>query len=84
MEPFEEKGLEHLERIEEELEEIRTRTSNPRRSFLIGILQGAGAIIGGILALALVGWLLSILGIIPGFGHLADYLRSLVDNLPTR
>ncbi len=84
MNNLEKEGIKHLRNIEKELEEIRDRTTNPRRSFLIGIVQGAGAILGSICAIALIGWVLSLLGIIPGFSDLAEYLRSLVHQLPRR
>lgn len=76
--------LRQLKRIEKELEEIKERTANPKRSFFIGILQGAGAIIGGIFAVALIGWILAVLGIVPGLGDIVAYLRSVVNNVPTR
>ena len=84
MEPAIEEGLERLETIQEELEEIKQRTGNPRRSFLNGIFQGAGVLLGGIFGALALGWILSIMGIVPGFGDLADYLRSLVDNFSRR
>ncbi len=79
-----EKGLRHLRHIDKELGDIRDRTGNPWMSFRNGILQGMGAIVGSVLAVALIGWVLSFFGIIPGFGHIATYLHSLVDRTPTR
>jgi len=79
-----ETGLEHLERIETELEEIKDRTANPSRSLLMGILSGAGAVLGSILALIILGWLLSLLGVIPGFSSITTYLHSVVDRFNTR
>ena len=79
-----EKELKQLREIKKELSEIKDRTGNPRRMFLNGILYGAGALLGGIVAVALVGWLLAVLGIVPGFGELTDYLHSLIDQLPSR
>ncbi len=75
-----EEGLERLETIQEELEEIRDRTANPRRSFVNGMLQGAGALVGGMLAIILFGWILSIMGFIPGLSDLASYLNSVAEN----
>jgi len=77
-EHFEEAGLAHLAQIEEELSEIKERTPTPRRAFLFGILQGGGAVVGGILAVILIGWTLSIFGIIPGFGFITEYLQNAV------
>ena len=73
-----EEGLKHLENIENELEEIKKRTSAQRPPFLYGLLQGAGALVGGILMLSLVGWALSFFGVLPGFGAVATYLQNVV------
>ena len=74
-EQFQKKGLKSLERIERDLEELK---SNPRRTFLNGILYGAGAFVGGILAILLAGWLLSIAGLVPGISDMADKINSAV------
>ncbi|HEV8666336.1 MAG TPA: hypothetical protein VN665_00615 [Candidatus Paceibacterota bacterium] len=79
-----ETGLEHLQKIETELEEIKERTADPKRSLFNGILSGAGAIIGSITALIILGWLLSLIGILPGFGSFAAYLHGIVDRFNTR
>ncbi len=79
-EHIEEEGLKHLEQIEQELGEIKERTPTPSRSFTNGLLQGAGALIGGIFALALLGWLLSLFGVIPGFVDISHYIQNSVDN----
>jgi hypothetical protein len=76
---FEKKELEHLANIESELEEIKNRTPNARRAFLNGILQGGGAIVGGITAVALIGWALAASGVIPGLGHISQYLQNIVN-----
>ena len=77
-------GLEHLEKIEEELEQIKERTNDPKRSLFNGILSGMGAIVGSIAALILLGWLLWLVGILPGLGSLAAYLHGIVDRFNTR
>ena len=79
-----EEELRELKGIKKELSIIRDRTANPRRTFLNGIVYGAGALVGGILAVMLLGWVLNVLGIIPGFSDLADYVRSLIAQLPSR
>lgn len=61
---MEKKGLKSLARIEKDLEELK---GTPQRTFLYGIIYGAGAFVGGILAVVFLGWLLSVLGVIPGF-----------------
>jgi hypothetical protein len=64
LEKLEKKGLKQLERIEKDLEQIK---GSPQRTFLYGIIYGMGAFIGGIFAIILLGWVLSVLGVIPGF-----------------
>jgi len=78
---IEKEGLEHLKNIEEDIEEIKERTPNPRVSFVNGILWGAGTVFGTILAFALLGWALSFFGFIPGFSDIADYVRALMPRL---
>ena len=70
--------IRELKQIKRELEEIKDRTANPKRMFVNGILYGAGAFLGGIIAVALVGWLLSFLGVIPGLDVIAEYLQTLL------
>jgi hypothetical protein len=78
---IEEEAIEHLERIEQDLEEIKNRTPNRRNSFVYGFWHGVGALVGGIIGLTLLGWLLSIFGVIPGFDQIVPYLQAMVDNL---
>ena len=72
----EREGLEHLTRIEADLEEIRRRTPSPRHALVNGLFQGAGALVGGVVALALLGWVLSFFGIIPGVGTITKSLQD--------
>jgi hypothetical protein len=76
---IEKKGLEHIQKIEHELGEIKDRTPGSKRTFFLGILQGMGIVIGSLLGLALLGWILSFLGIIPGLDQLANYIRTLME-----
>jgi hypothetical protein len=70
------KQLEQLEEIADDLEALRVRANDPKRSFMTGIFQGAGAVVGGIIALALLGWLLGLLGVIPGFSSFEEKLNA--------
>jgi hypothetical protein len=74
-------GLKHLQKIEDELGEIRDNTGRWGGWFFRGVMQGAGIIVGTIAGVVLFGWLLSILGFIPGFGDIAEYLRSVADRV---
>lgn len=75
---LEKKQLKHLQEIADEVGALREHTTDPKRSFLMGMFQGAGIIVGSILALSALSWLLSILGIIPGFDTVEHYLNSAV------
>jgi hypothetical protein len=77
-------GLDHLAKIEAELEEIKDRTADPKRSLFNGILSGAGAILGSIAALIILGWILSLLGIFPGLNSVSAYLHGIVDRFNSR
>ena len=76
--------VKQLIKIERRLTEIKDRTANTKRAFFYGLLQGAGAVIGSIVALMLLGWFLSVLGVIPGFGDITEYLRSVVTSWRAR
>jgi hypothetical protein len=60
-----------LRKIERELKNIEGNTS-PKTWFLHGVLYGAGWIVGSLVAIVLIGWVLSLLGIIPGLNHLVS------------
>ena len=69
-----------LKKIEKELTEIRNQSNvSWKRTIFIGILQGAGWLLGTIIAAALIGWILSILGIIPGFNEFESKLQNVID-----
>lgn len=70
-----------IQRVEEVLEDIRHNTAPSWwRTILNGFLYGAGIVIGTIVAIAALGWLLSVFGIIPGFDKIATYLQSIVQS----
>lgn len=77
-EETQQEGLEHLANIERELETIKERTPSARKAFTYGLLQGAGALVGGVFALALLGWALALFGVIPGLSAIAHYLQNVV------
>jgi hypothetical protein len=74
----EQAALNHLSRIEGELETIKNRTPDSKRSFINGVWQGAGVVLGGIVAVLLLGWVLFIFGLIPGFGFITSHLKDAV------
>lgn len=71
-------AIEHLESIEEELKDINSKTITPKRALLNGVMQGLGAVIGSIAAVALLGWLLHVFGLIPGLSEFAAYFEELI------
>lgn len=73
--------LEQLHEIKTDLEDLKHLTGSNKAWFLRGILQGAGAIIGSIAMLILLGWVLSILGIIPGAAELTEYIQTYMDKV---
>ena len=70
--------LEKLTEISNELEEIKHKVA-PTRWRVHGLYQGAGVVLGGAIAVVLIGWLLAFIGVIPGFHDTAEYLRSIVE-----
>lgn len=75
-EKIEREGLKHLERIEEDVEEIKRRAPGSKRAFLNGVMQGVGAVVGSIAAVFLLGWILSLLGFIPGLQEFVEAIRT--------
>jgi hypothetical protein len=74
-------GIEHLERIEEELEEIKERTPSHFGAFVRGALGGAGAIVGGVAAVIVLGWVLYLLGYIPVLNVVAHNIQDAMSQL---
>ena len=71
---------EEAKKVEALLDEIKSNTqARPSKSFYNGMLQGAGIVLGTIVAVVLVGWLLSILGVIPGVSELAQTFGEILD-----
>ncbi|MEI6864381.1 MAG: hypothetical protein WCK46_03430 [Candidatus Adlerbacteria bacterium] len=74
-------GVEHLKHIEEEVTEIKKRTPGSWRAFSNGVMQGMGAIVGGVLAVILLGWILSIFGVLPGLNVVVPYIQNAIAQL---
>lgn len=75
----EKEGLKDLKEIKEELTELKDLTGGYPRHFIYGMLYGAGWVIGGIIAIAALGWLLSLVGLIPGLDKLVAFIHHAVD-----
>ncbi len=72
------KQLRELKEISDDLGVIREST-HPKHAFVRGIFQGVGIVVGSVIALALLGWMLGILGLIPGFDAFENSLKSAVN-----
>ncbi len=67
------------QKVEHLLDEIKENTEHrPTKSLLNGMLYGVGIVLGTIVGVVLIGWLLSILGVIPGFDVLADRFNEIL------
>jgi hypothetical protein len=62
--------VQELRRIRKELRNIESNTS-AKWWIVHGMLYGAGWILGSLLAILILGWLLSFLGLIPGLNKIA-------------
>jgi hypothetical protein len=72
----------HLARVERKLDAIQSNTRTTWRELLLaGLLRGVGVVVGGALAIVLVGWGLAVLGIIPGAEDIAEYLAQVFENV---
>jgi hypothetical protein len=70
---------EEAKKVEALLDEIKSNTeSKPAKSFINGILYGAGIVLGTIVAVVGIGWLLTILGVIPGVDVIAQKISEIL------
>ena len=75
-----EKEVKQLIKIEHKLDTITERVASPKRAFLMGVLSGAGWIIGFIVAVVGVSYLLSLAGVIPGLGTIVQQMQDVVQH----
>jgi hypothetical protein len=80
-ETTEDAEIQELKKITEELKAVNANTGSSWTAFLRGMLSGGGAIIGSIVAIILIGVVLSVLGVIPGFHTIADYINAAIANV---
>ena len=71
--------IRELKKISAELKQIQVNTGSTWYAFFRGMLQGGGAILGSIAAVVLVGWVLGVLGVVPGFQDIATYIGSIAN-----
>ncbi len=66
-----------LEKVNRSLVGIFHKTENLWRAFVRGVLQGIGSILGVVIAVAVIGWILNTLGILPGFKKQAVQFQTM-------
>ena len=69
----------HLERIEKSVEHLDKSTTGLWRIFRNGLFYGAGYVVGGIIILALVGWILNVVGVIPAFANQVNDFKNAIE-----
>ncbi len=72
------KKLQHLDRTIEKLNKQHSVKSN----VIAGIIRGAATIVGAVLFVIIAGWLLKVLGVIPGTEDITNILRDSFYQLP--
>ena len=71
-----------IQEVKQHLSAIRKNTRSPIwKSFVTGTLSGLGGVVGVAIALALLGWILNIIGVIPAFQQQANSWHQTLDNL---
>lgn len=69
--------VKELKKIEKVLKDIKDNThTSGWTTFSRGMLYGVGIVVGTLVGATLLGWILSIFGVIPGIGELADNLST--------
>lgn len=68
----------HLSVIEEELRPTRWRM------FVQGVWRAVGYLLGLLIVIALLGWILNIIGVIPWFSNLAGELSNILSDIRNR
>ncbi len=67
------------------LQKIERNTASSWTSIVgYGLLRGAAFTAGSVAFIALLSWLLSVLGVMPGFGEFASYLKTALQTHATK
>jgi len=70
-----------VKKVETLLGEIKTNTADrPAKNFMKGVWQGAGIVAGTLLAVLILGWVLTIMGVIPGADVIAERISDTLRN----
>ncbi len=65
-----------VEEINKSVQLVALKLGGNWTAILRGVLAGFGSVIGAFMALAIIGWILNIVGIIPAFHQQADLWRE--------
>lgn len=71
----------HLETIEQELCDLKVKTTSIRSNFIRGAICGAGYVIGVVLIIVILGWILNIVGVIPAFNAQVAEFRATLERI---
>ena len=70
---------EHLEKIELEIVQTRKKSTSMGHALRLGIVYGAGYIIGAVLIIVIVGWVLNVIGVIPAISRQVGEFRTALE-----
>jgi hypothetical protein len=69
-----------LDDIDQHLLQL-AKASKPKGAFFRGVLAGIGSILGVAIAIAVLGWFLNVIGVIPGFREQANEWKRTLDRI---
>ena len=66
-----------LDKLNRTLVGIFHKTESLWRAFVRGVLQGLGSVLGVVLAVLIIGWILNVMGVIPGLRQQASEWKGM-------
>jgi hypothetical protein len=70
-----------ISEIKTELKKIDSNTYHPVwKSFITGMLSGMGSVLGVVIAVAVIGWILNTVGVIPALKDKVNSWQQTLDN----
>jgi len=67
-----------IDELKNSIDRLYRRVGNWWRVFWLGMLQGAGAVVGAAVLVLLTGWLLNVIGHVPFIGDSAEGIRAVL------
>ena len=71
----------HLEKIEDELSNMRMMSTGTWNTLWRGCIYGAGYVVGAAIIIVIVGWVLNIIGVIPAFSREVTDFQTALSNV---